>query len=77
MSKETAVTEYSELPWYRKWLNVAIIWILIMPVGVILVWSGKVYTSKKNEDGELIPISTLHKIALTVVMFVFLIRAFV
>ena len=74
MSNENAVTDYTELPWTKKWINIAIIYVLIMPVGLILMWNGDVYINKKDENGELKKIAVFQKIALTLLMFVLIFR---
>ncbi len=69
-------TEYSQVPWYRKYLNVAIIWFLLMPVGVALMWSGDVYLNK-IKDGKLETMPVIVKVAMTAFMLVFILQAFV
>ncbi len=59
-------TEYSQVPWFRKGLFVGLIWLVLMPAGLILMWSGDVYYNRKVE-GKLQTQTALHKVAMTLI----------
>ena len=58
-------TEYSQVPWFRKGLYVGLIWIVLMPVGLVLMWSGDVYYNRIKE-GALQKQTVSHKIVMTI-----------
>ena len=69
-------TEYSQVPWFRKGPIVAVLWLLLTPVGVVLMWSGDVYYNKVK-DGKLVTMPVYLKVGLTAVMVMFIVQAFV
>jgi len=79
MTKKTLYTKYSQVPWQWKYLNVMLIWLFLMPIGVVLMWSGDVYYNKVK-DGKLVKMSVNNKIATTIqslfVMAALLVRAY-
>ncbi len=71
-------TDWNAVPWHQKRLNVMLIWLFLMPVGLVLLWKGDIYNSKKDEHGEFVKVKASEKAAITVasiaLAFIFLSR---
>lgn len=61
---ETKITEYSQVPWFRRNGFVFLAWVLCWPVAVAIFWTGEVYYRR---GGQLKTYGKGAKIALTVI----------
>jgi hypothetical protein len=46
---ETKITEYSQVPWFRRNGFVFLAWLLCSPVAIGIFWTGEVYYMKNGE----------------------------
>ena len=46
---ETKITEYSQVPWFRRNWFVFLAWLLCWPVAVGIFWTGEVYYVKSGQ----------------------------
>jgi len=61
---ETRITEYSQVPWFRRNWFVFPAWVLCWPVAVAIFWTGEVYYRR---GGQLKTYGKGAKIALTAI----------
>jgi len=49
MTEKTVITEYAQVPWFRRNGFVILAWLLFWPVAVVILWTGDVYYMKKGQ----------------------------
>jgi len=49
MTEKTAITEYSQVPWFRRNGFVILAWLLFWPAAVAILWTGDVYYMRKGQ----------------------------
>jgi len=65
--KELSLSDYSQLPWYRKEWSVVALLLIFWPASVIIMWSGDVYYKQR---GKIKKRGKIGKLLLTIIAIV-------
>ncbi len=49
MTEKTTITEYSQVPWFRRNGFVILAWLLFRPAAVAILWTGEAYYMRKGQ----------------------------
>jgi hypothetical protein len=70
---EKTITEYSQVPWFRRNGFVILAWLLFWPVAIGILWTGDVHYMKK---GQLKTYGKVAKVILTLLAIAYTIQLF-
>ena len=73
MTEKTIITEYSQVPWFRRNGFVILAWLLFWPVAIGILWTGDVHYMKK---GQLKTYGKVAKVILTILAIIYTVQIF-